>query len=135
MRGDNNLIPSIERSMRRTQPWQTNRSRVLRSNETSAEAKLWAELRNRRLGGLKFVRQAAVDGYFVDFLCRERRVVVEIDGGTHSTDAELAADSRRSDYFQHEGFRTFRTTNYDIYEHLDDVLEALLAFAVTNPDA
>jgi very-short-patch-repair endonuclease len=121
--------------MRRAQSWQTNRSRALRSNETSAEAKLWAELRNRRLGGLKFVRQASIDNYFVDFLCRERKVVVEIDGGTHSTGLERAADCRRSAHLALEGYRVFRTTNDDIYEHLDDVLEALIAFAVANPTA
>jgi very-short-patch-repair endonuclease len=121
--------------MRRAQPSRTNRSRTLRSNETSAEAKLWAELRNRRLGGLKFVRQAPIGDYFVDFLCRERKVVVEIDGGTHSSATEHAADGRRSDHLMSQGFRIFRTTNDDVYEHLDDTLEAMLAFAITNADA
>jgi very-short-patch-repair endonuclease len=121
--------------MRRAQPWQTNRSRVLRTNETSAEARLWAELRNRRLGGLKFVRQAPIDGYFADFLCRERRVVIEIDGGTHSTEAELAADALRSSEFSSRGLRVFRVSNADVYEHLDDVLEALLTFALVDLDA
>ena len=51
-------------------------------------------MRNRQLGDLKFVRQAPVGDYFVDFLCRERKVVVELDGGTHSTEAELARDAR-----------------------------------------
>ncbi len=118
--------------MRHSQPWRTNRSRVLRANDTSAEAKLWAELRNRQLGDLKFVRQAAVGGYFVDFLCRERKVVVEIDGGTHSTDAELANDAARSDELSSRGYRVFRVSNADVFENLDDVLSALLAFA--GPD-
>ena len=64
--------------MRRAQPWKTNRARVLRVHETSAEAKLWSALRGRRLDGLKFVRQAPIAPYFVDFLCRERRVIVEV---------------------------------------------------------
>ena len=82
--------------MRRTQSWRTERSRTLRSNETAAEAKLWAELRNRHFAGLKFVRQAPVGAYFADFLCRERRLIVEADGATHSTDAELSADAQRT---------------------------------------
>ena len=96
---------------------------------TSAEAVLWAELRDRQLGGLKFVRQAPISGYFVDFLCRERKVIVEIDGGTHSTDEELAADALGSENLRNRGFRVFRVSNADIYEQLDDVLAALMTFA------
>ena len=118
--------------MRHSQPWRTNRSRVLRANDTSAEVKLWAELRGRRLGDLKFVRQAPVGDYYVDFLCRERKVVVEVDGGTHSTDAELARDAVRLDELSRLGYRVFRVLNADVFEHMDDVLAALLAFATTG---
>src|SRR5688572_6879838 len=104
--------------MRHSQPWRTNRSRVLRANETSAEAKLWVELRNRQLDDLKFARQAPIGEYFVDFLCRERKVVVEIDGGTHSTDAELSRDAARSDELRGRGYRVFRVSNADVFEHL-----------------
>ena len=120
--------------MRRSQPWRTNRSRVLRANDTSAEAKLWAELRNRQLGDLKFVRQAPVGDYFVDFICRERKVVVELDGGTHSTDAELTRDAVRSDELNWRGYRVFRVSNADVFEHLDEVLAALLAFAMSDEE-
>jgi very-short-patch-repair endonuclease len=78
--------------MRGPQPWQTNRSRVLRTGHISAEARLWSKLRNRQLGGLKFVRQAPIEPYFVDFLCRERKVIIEVDGATHDTDNEAARD-------------------------------------------
>jgi very-short-patch-repair endonuclease len=118
--------------MRHSQPWRTNRARVLRANDTSAEAKLWAELRNRQLGDLKFVRQAPVGDYFVDFLCRERMVVVEIDGGTHSTDAELASDAVRSDELSARGYRVFRVSNDDVFRRIDEVLAALLAFAAPD---
>ncbi len=104
----------------------------MRANDTSAEAKLWAELRNRQLGDLKFVRQAPVGGYFVDFLCRVRKVVAEIDGGTHSTHAELARDTARSHELSARGYRVFRVSNADVFEHLDEVLRALLAFAAPD---
>jgi len=120
--------------MRHSQPWRTNRSRVLRANDTSAEAKLWAELRNRQLGDLKFVRQAPVGGYFADFLCRERSVVVELDGGTHSTDAELARDAARSEALSGRGYRVFRVSNADVFEHMDEVLAALLAFVEVDEE-
>jgi very-short-patch-repair endonuclease len=115
--------------MRGSQPWRTNRSRVLRAQPISAEAKLWARLRNRRLGGLKFVRQAPIGPYFVDFVCRERKVVVEVDGGTHATEAEIASDEVRTHEIARLGYRVFRVHNRDIYENLDAVLDALLAFA------
>ena len=121
--------------MRHSQPWRTNRSRVLRANDTSAEAKLWAELRNRQLGDLKFVRQAPVGDYFVDFLCRERKVVVELDGGTHSTDAELARDAVRSEALSGRGYRVFRVSNADVFENIDEVLAALLAFVASDVES
>jgi very-short-patch-repair endonuclease len=110
------------------QPWLTNRARVLRSQPISAEAKLWGELRNRQLGGHKFVRQMPVGPYFADFVCRERMVVVEVDGGTHSTDAEAARDSERTAALERQGYRLFRVCNDDVYNNLDSVLDALLAF-------
>jgi very-short-patch-repair endonuclease len=114
--------------MRGEQPWRTNRSRVLRSQPISAEAKLWGRLRNRQLGGHKFVRQMPIDRYFVDFVCRERKVVVEVDGGTHSTDAEVAHDARRARHLEGLGYRFFRVANDDVYHNLDCVLDALVAF-------
>ena len=114
--------------MRTSQPWRTNRSRVLRANETSAEDKLWSELRNRRLGGHKFVRQAPIGPYFVDFLCRERKIVVDVDGGTHGSDAEFAADAAREAFLQSLGHRVFRAWNGEVYDNMDGVLAALLVF-------
>jgi very-short-patch-repair endonuclease len=114
--------------MRGSQPWRTNRSRVLRSKPISAEAKLWSKLRNRQLANHKFVRQAPIEPYFVDFLCREHKVVVEVDGGTHSAEAEVIADARRVQQLQRMGYRVFRIHNADIYENIDGVLDTLLAF-------
>jgi very-short-patch-repair endonuclease len=71
----------------------------------SAEAKLWSRLPNRQLGGYKFVRQMPIDPYFVDFPCRERKVIVEVDGGTHSTDNEIAHDDRRTRHLEMLGYR------------------------------
>jgi len=114
--------------MRGRQPWQTNRSRVLRSQPISAEATLWRRLYNRQLAGLKFVWQAPIAPYFVDFLCREHKVVVEVDGGTHSTEAEVAADAMRAEQLERMGYRVFRAHNGAVYESIDGVLDSLLAF-------
>ena len=113
--------------MRRAQPWKTNRSQALRSRETSAETKLWARLRDRRLGGFKFVRQHPIGPYFVDFACRERKIAVEIDGGTHGTNPQIARDDVRTEYLRAQGYRVFRAFNGDVYHNLDGVLDGLLA--------
>ena len=61
-------------------------------------------------------------------VCRELNIIVEIDGGTHSTDEERTRDTRRSDYLENQGFRIFRAHNQEVYDNLDGVLDTLLAF-------
>ncbi len=114
--------------MRRAQPWKTNRARALRSKATLAEERLWYELRARRLNGMKFVRQCPIGPFFADFACRELKIIVEVDGGTHSTEDEVKRDGARSAYLQAQGFRIFRAHNQEIYDNLDGVLDTLLAF-------
>ena len=70
----------------------------LRRSTTAAEAQLWRMLRGRRLLGRKFVRQLPIGPFFADFACREAKLVVEIDGATHSTDAEAASDASRTGF-------------------------------------
>src|SRR5438045_2406343 len=83
----------------------------------------------RRLNGLKFVRQYPIGPYYVDFVCRERRIIVEIDGATHGTEEELAYDAQRTGYLHTQGFRVFRVNNGDVYENLNGICEGLIAFA------
>jgi very-short-patch-repair endonuclease len=96
---------------------------------TSAENKLWYHLRGRRLAGLKFVRQAPIGPYFVDFVCRDLKLIVEIDGATHGETNEIAYDEKRSALLRNLGYRVFRVWNGDVYENLDGVLNALIAVA------
>ena len=102
------------------------RARVLRANSPRAEKLVWEKISNRQLGGFKFSRQCPIGSYFVDFACREFRFVIEIDGATHSTDAEIAYDSRRTDYLQSKNYHVVRFNNADIFENLDGVLETIL---------
>lgn len=113
--------------MRGKQPWRSNRSSVLRFQATSAESLLWSRLRNRQLGGFKFVRQAAIGDYYVDFVCREQKLILEVDGATHGTDAEIADDAVRTADLQHMGYRIVRVTNADDRDNMAGVLESLLA--------
>jgi very-short-patch-repair endonuclease len=83
-------------------------SRDLRRNLTTAEAKLWGALRKRSFQGYRFNRQFRIGPYTVDFLCRARALVVEVDGDTHCTPEELAADQPRENYLRKLGYSVFR---------------------------
>ena len=112
--------------MRGPQPWRTNRARVLRSSQVRAEDKLWDELRGRRLSGFKFVRQAAIGPYFADFLCREKKLVVEVDGGTHGSALEIAKDAARTATLELLGYRVLRVDNEEVERNVDGVLMSIL---------
>ena len=75
--------------MRGAKLTKTKLARKLRRDSTDAEQKLWNRLRSRALGGFKFVRQEPIGSYVVDFICREQKLVVEVDGGQHATDKQL----------------------------------------------
>jgi len=90
----------------------------LRTNQADAEWRLWSRLRAGRLGGLKFKRQVPVDGYTLDFVCLEARLILEVDGGQH---AESTRDRLRDAHFQAAGFKTLRFWNSDVLEDVDEV--------------
>ena len=115
-----------EESLRGLRIIETRRARALRRDAPSAERIVWRHLRNRRLGGWKFVRQEPIGPYFADFVCREKMLVVEIDGATHSTDVEIASDARRTAFLEAQGFRVMRFINAQIYENADGALEEIL---------
>src|SRR5260221_14259457 len=112
--------------MRSADPKATSRARQFRREATGAESKLWQQLRARQIEGHKFVRQEPIGPYFADFVCRAQRLIIEVDGATHSTPEELASDARRTEFLGRLGYRVIRFTNVDIYESLDWVIEKIL---------
>jgi very-short-patch-repair endonuclease len=106
------------------------RARSLRRALTPAEFALWTRLRGRQLGGFKFVRQEPVDRYYVDFVCRERRLIVELDGGQHS---DRSNDRQRDSNLCARGYRVIRIWNNDVIENLEGVLQALLSELEKQP--
>src|SRR5438874_4727487 len=104
---------------------QIRRARSLRRADIPAEARLWSNLRGRRLQSFKFVRQAPIGPYIVDFLCREARLIVEVDGATHSEDRQIAYDRKR-EVLKAEGYQIVRVQNDDVYRHINDVLDMIL---------
>jgi very-short-patch-repair endonuclease len=103
-----------------------SRARSLRKDDTQAERILWEALRNRRLGDFKFIRQLPIGSYIADFACRERKLIVEVDGATHGSDEELHHDDRRSAYLSAAGWRVHRCWNDDVYKNLIGVCDSIL---------
>lgn len=93
----------------------------LRKEATDVERKLWAALRNRQLNGYKFRFQASIGPYVVDFLCAEKRLVIELDGGQHSDEADL----RRTAFLERDGYVVQRFWNNEVIENFDGVLERI----------
>jgi len=102
----------------------TARAQELRRNLTRAEARLCKHLSRRQLGGWKFSRQMPVGPYICDFMCREARLVVELDGGQH--DERAAQDAARTKTIEAEGYRVIRFWNSDVLGNVEGVLEAVL---------
>jgi very-short-patch-repair endonuclease len=103
----------------------------LRINYADAERHLWNHLRARRLDGLKFRRQQPVGRYIVDFVCFEKRIIIEVDGGQHSWEKER--DEARDKWLSKEGFRVLRFWNNEVLKNINGVLEVISADCSSHP--
>ncbi len=102
-------------------------TRSLRHNATNAERRLWQGLRREQVAGFRFRREVILGGFIADFACFEARLVIEVDGATHSTSNEIARDAARSGALAAHGFAILRFTNEDVFRNLDGVLETIHA--------
>jgi len=107
--------------------------RDLRKNSTPAEKLSWERLRGRRLHGLKFVRQYPIGPFVADFFCRDRRVIVEIDGEVHEGDQQRAYDLDRDRYLQSHNYMVLRFPNHRIFNDLETVLKQISTTTHTAP--
>ena len=108
--------------MRGVNEFKTNRARHLRSAATDAEGALWQKLRSRRLNGFKFVRQEPVGPFTVDFIGREGRLILEVDGGQH---ADTPRDVARDRWLASHNYRVMRFWNNDVLANMAGVLEVI----------
>ena len=97
-------------------------ARSLRKTPTKEENLLWGRLRLKQMEGFKFRRQAPVGNYIADFVCFEKRLVVEVDGGQH---AESVNDKNRDRWFRENGFKVLRFWNNDVLDNAEGVLEVI----------
>ena len=112
---------------------QHERARALRKTISDAERRLWSALRGRQLHGLRFRRQHPIGPYIADFICLEKRLVVEVDGSQHAEPAQIAHDTRRTNWLQREGYRVLRVWTNEVFENLDGVAKTILVEADGMP--
>ena len=101
-------------------------ARNLRKNSTPEERKIWNLLRNRKFLNLKFKRQFPIGQYIVDFVCEEKKIVIEIDGGQHNELEEQIKDDIRTKFIETKGYKVYRFWNNDIKENIDGVYQKLI---------
>jgi very-short-patch-repair endonuclease len=99
------------------------RARNLRQNSTDAEKHLWYYLRANRLG-CKFKRQVPMGSYIVDFVCHEKRVIIELDGGQHAENQMY--DMNRTAWLTERGFKVLRFWNHDVFQQTPSVMEVIV---------
>ena len=99
----------------------TAKAKELRRNSTDAERVLWRQLRAHRLVGYKFRRQQPVGRYIIDFVCFEKQLIIELDGGQHGTEY----DQRRDAYLVSRGYRVLRFWNPEVLANTEGVLEMI----------
>ena len=82
-------------------------------------------MRSSKLRGLKFRRQVPLGPYIVDFVCLEKRLIIESDGGQHNELAQAVYDARRSEWLEQQGFRVIRFWDHEVLNQLDEVKTAI----------
>ena len=95
-------------------------ARELRKNSTIVERKLWHRLRSRNFLNLKFRRQEPIGNYIVDFICYEKKLIIELDGGQHNEFGEK--DIPITKELEKEGYKVLRFWNNEVINNIEGIL-------------
>lgn len=101
----------------------TTFARKLRKNSTDTEALLWSYLRGKRFEGIKFKRQAPLGVYIVDFVCYEKKLIIECDGSQHFD--QRGYDQKRDTWLKAQGFKILRFWNQEVLQDREEFLEMI----------
>jgi very-short-patch-repair endonuclease len=104
----------------------TRLAKALRTRPTDAELLLWAKLCNRQLARVKFRHQQQIDKFIVDFVCFEKKLVIEIDGGQHNESKYKEKDDQRTSCLEQKVYRVLRYWNNDVLQNIDGVVYNIL---------
>ena len=109
------------------------KARALRRTSTEAEKRLWNLLRNRSVANLKFARQVPIDPFVADFVCRDRMLIIEVDGSQHVEEAEY--DRHRTAFLNERGYAVPRFWNNEVLSQLDGVYDMIVRISAgERPD-
>lgn len=100
-------------------------SRRLRNEMTDAEKLLWSKIRGKQLKGFQVYRQKPIGRFVVDFYCPKAKLVIELDGGQHYSEANYAKDESRDRYMDGIGLKVLRFSDKEVFENLPEVLEEI----------
>ena len=100
-------------------------ARELRKNQTKQEKILWNILRKKQFFQYKILRQYVIQSYIVDFICREKKIIIEVDGGQHNQEKDIIYDNKRTEFLSSLGYKLIRFWNNEIDENIDGVYEKL----------
>jgi chorismate synthase len=100
-------------------------AKTKRKNLTEAEDKLWRELRNRKLQGVKFRREHPIAGYIPDFVCLEKKLIIEVDGEYHNGERQTEFDILREEWLKEHNYLMLRFKNEEIQNSMSDVIKKL----------
>jgi len=106
-------------------------AKCLRKNMTDAENILWYYLRKKQMCGFKFRKQSPIGSYIADFVCFEKKLIIELDGGQHLENNSIKYDEVRGNFLKKAGFDVLRFYNTDIFKNIESVLECI--FLYLNP--
>ena len=109
--------------MKNYTPTTRTRAQSLRKASTDAELRLWRHLRNRTLQHFKFRRPHPIGDYIVDFVCLEKKLVIELDGSQHMEQAQY--DAARTAFLERAGYRVVRFWDNDVLTKSESVLEVI----------
>lgn len=105
-------------------------AKTLRKQSTHAEKFLWKHIREKQLEGFKFRRQEPIGKYIVDFVCFQKQVVIEIDGGQH---AGNVTDRERDNWLRRQGYKVLRFWNNEVLTNIEGVLEMIRINCLNHP--
>ena len=103
----------------------TDKAKELRQNSTDAERKLWQHPRRYQMDGHKFRRQEPIGPFIVDFVCFEKKLIIEVDGGQHAEQVEY--DNTTTEWLESQGFQLLRFWNNQVLEDIEAVKVAILS--------
>ncbi|WP_299568075.1 DUF559 domain-containing protein [uncultured Pedobacter sp.] len=102
-----------------------------RKEGTKAEIKLWCELlRNKQMMGYSFLRQRAIANYIADFFSKDLKLLIEVDGLTHSWEGRVASDNKRDEALLELGYKTLRFANNEVMQDMENVKRTIESFII-----